>query len=1152
MDITFSATQDQDNDDGESVKLSFGNTLPTGVSAGTTDEAVVTITDDDVPSVEVSFEQGSYSVDEGDTVDVTVTLSEDPERTVTVPLTKTDQDGASSADYSGVPASVEFAPGETEQTFTFTATQDQDNDDGESVKLTFGNTLPTGVSAGTTDEAVVTITDDDVPSVSVSFEQGTYTVDEGDTVTVKVTLNADPERTVTIPITTTDQGGASSADYSGVPASITFNAGDTEVDINFTATSDSVDDDGESVKLTFGNTLPTGVSAGTTDEAVVTITDDDVPSVEVSFEQGSYSVDEGDTVDVTVTLSEDPERTVTVPLTKTDQDGASSADYSGVPASVEFAPGETEQTFTFTATQDQDNDDGESVKLSFGNTLPTGVSAGTTDEAVVTITDDDVPSVEVSFEQGSYSVDEGDTVDVTVTLSEDPERTVTVPLTKTDQDGASSADYSGVPASVEFAPGETEQTFTFSATQDQDNDDGESVKLTFGNTLPTGVSAGTTDEAVVTITDDDVPSVEVSFEQGSYSVDEGDTVDVTVTLSEDPERTVTVPLTKTDQDGASSADYSGVPASVEFAPGETEQTFTFTAASDTVDDDGESVKVGFEALPAGVSAGSTSEAIVSITDDDVPSSMTVAFGSPSYFVTEGGDVEVTVTLSEDPERSVTVPLTATNQDGASDSDYSGIPSSVSFNSGETEKSFTVEAAVDNLEDDGESVKLGFGSTLPIGVSAAINDEAIVSITNVSAQNSLAINFGASAYALTEGGTTIVVVTLSTAPGSEVTIPLTATNQGGATSEDYSGVPASVTFNADDTEVDINFTASSDSVDDDGESVKLTFGNLPAGVSAGNTDEAVVTITDDDVPSVSVSFEQGTYTVDEGSLVTVKVTLNADPERTVTIPITTTDQGGASSADYSGVPASITFNAGDTEVDINFSASSDTVDDDGESVKLAFGNTLPAGVSAGTTDEAVVTITDDDVPSVEVSFEQSSYTVDEGSLVTVKVTLNADPERTVTIPITTTDQDGASSADYSGVPANVTFVPGDTEETINFTATQDQDNDDGESVKLSFGNTLPAGVSAGTTDEAVVTITDDDVPSVSVSFEQGTYTVDEGDTVTVKVTLNADPERTVTIPITTTDQGGASSADYSGVPASITFNAGDTEVDINFTATSDSS
>ena len=57
------------------------------------------------------------------------------------------------------------------------------------------------------------------------------------------------------------------------------------------------------------------------------------------------------------------------------------------------------------------------------------------------------------------------------------------------------------------------------------------------------------------------------------------------------------------------------------------------------------------------------------------------------------------------------------------------------------------------------------------------------------------------------------------------------------------------------------------------------------------------------------------------MVTVKVTLNANPERTVTIPITTTDQDGASSADYSGVPASVTFNADDTEVDINFTASS---------------------------------------------------------------------------------------------------------------------------------------------------------------------------------------------------------------------------------------
>ena len=67
--------------------------------------------------------------------------------------------------------------------------------------------------------------------------------------------------------------------------------------------------------------------------------------------------------------------------------------------------------------------------------------------------------------------------------------------------------------------------------------------------------------------------------------------------------------------------------------------------------------------------------------------------------------------------------------------------------------------------------------------------------------------------------------------------------------------------------------------------------MPARVSAGSTSQTIVSITDDDVPAVNVSFEQATYTVAEGSTVTVKVKLSADPERSVTIPITKAHQGG---------------------------------------------------------------------------------------------------------------------------------------------------------------------------------------------------------------------------------------------------------------------
>ena len=114
----------------------------------------------------------------------------------------------------------------------------------------------------------------------------------------------------------------------------------------------------------------------------------------------------------------------------------------------------------------------------------------------------------------------------------------------------------------------------------------------------------------------------------------------------------------------------------------------------------------------------------------------------------------------------------------------------------------------------------------------------------------------------------------------------------------------------------------------------------------------------------------------------------------------------------------------------------------------------------TTDSVAVTITDDAPETVEVSFDQGSYTVAEGSTVTVKVKLDADPERTVTIPLTKANQDGASNSDYSGVPANVVFNANGHREVLYLHRHGGyDDNDDGESVKLGF-DTLPDDVTEG--------------------------------------------------------------------------------------------
>ena len=514
--FTFTAEEDDENDDGESVRLSFSVNLPPGVTAGTQDETTVTITDDDDPTVTVMFDTPSYAVAEGGMQTVTITLSADPERTVVIPIETANQGGATSTDYTGVPANVTFNSGDTARTFTFAATDDTEDDDEESVMLSFGSVLPADVTVGTPDSSIVSITDDDDPAVTVQFGAASYTVAEGSSRTVTVELSADPERTVVIPIETTSQGGADATDYSGVPGNVTFNSGDTARTFTFAATDDTEDDDGESVRLSFGASLPADVTAGTPDASIVTITDDDVPGVTVSFGQSAYTVPEGDTVTVTIALSADPERTVTIPLTTTDQGSASSADYS-VPTSVTFDAGEVSKTITFTATADTEDDDDESVRLSFGAMPDPRVNPGATDEA--TITDDDDPFVEVQFAQNSYTVPEGGTQAVTITLSADPERTVEIPIMATNQGSATSADYT-VPASVTFNTGQMSQTITFTATDDTEDDDGESVRLSFGPMPDARVNPGTTNAATVSITDDDDPFVEVQFSQDSYTAPE--------------------------------------------------------------------------------------------------------------------------------------------------------------------------------------------------------------------------------------------------------------------------------------------------------------------------------------------------------------------------------------------------------------------------------------------------------------------------------------------------------------------------------------------------------------------------------------------------------------------------------------------------------
>ncbi len=165
-----------------------------------------------------------------------------------------------------------------------------------------------------------------------------------------------------------------------------------------------------------------------------------------------------------------------------------------------------------------------------------------------------------------------------------------------------------------------------------------------------------------------------------------------------------------------------------------------------------------------------------------------------------------------------------------------------------------------------------------------------------------------------------------------------------------------------------------------------------------------------------------------------------------------------------------------------------------------------------------------VVAVTVSFDAATYTAsEEGADATVTVNLSADPEREVVIPIVAEAANGGRASDFTLTSQTVTIASGSTSGTFRVRATDDQIDDDGETVELSFGG-LPNGVTAGAQATASVSITDEDTRGViyssqSVRVPEGTVTTADVFTLKlatqpsndVRVTFDEDPDQQLDIP-----------------------------------------
>ena len=423
--------------------------------------------------VKVSLDATAYVVEEGDTVQVTVTLAEAPqEGPVYIRFTLTPENGATRSEFrawsSSSSDSLRFATGQTTDWIKIRADDDTLNDDGETITLCLDDLPdPYATLAGLNCATINILDNDDPNSVQVSFSRGNYWASEdGNPAWPRISVHPVPDREITIPITFTRGGGLSASDHGAVATSVTFGPGLYGVHgdghlsdnrsyasfpIEIWAVVDDHDDDGEYIDLAFGALPPfvteeTRVWFNDNEFTEVSVTDSTnraltqrmrvtFADAELEAKEGLYEIGTVATVRVQLSRPRNKESTVTIPITVTRHGTTTAADYAGadIPSSITFLPGQTEYSFRVRAVNDDIDDDDEYLTLSFG-TLPELVYAGDTSSVRINLVDNDDPPVQVSFEQANYEVTstyrEGSSVyarvRVTVKLSALPERFVDV------------------------------------------------------------------------------------------------------------------------------------------------------------------------------------------------------------------------------------------------------------------------------------------------------------------------------------------------------------------------------------------------------------------------------------------------------------------------------------------------------------------------------------------------------------------------------------------------------------------------------------------------------------------------------------------------------------------------------------------------------
>ena len=1111
--------------------------------------ATVTIVDKDPTLVTLSAPTGSIS-ENGGTKTLTLKLGRplvSPE-VLTVPLNfggvanRNSEYTVACASAGGVQcnnlnsgnASVTFtgstggANASATATLTITGIEDNVEEGSESVTVSLGTldansgtNLDGGASGSGLSSGSVDFNLSEIPTIT--FERDNYEVTEGGTLDVVLVLSQELEGWV-IGVFDYEYESAGRRDTQFDSEIFSwFEPGETRLSVSVPIAQDDHYERDETFRLEvrYAREYPTrggsnvrtnihgtklhGPPPATT---TITIRDDEEAQAGVTVRPVSLPVTEGgQPQDYRLVLNRAPAANVTVIATSQNERRAQVHSGQDAPArqtTLTFTPGNWNEPQPVSVTAMQDADTHDHVVRIDHEVRGTGEYANVTaEQMVVVITDDDTevqPLISIYPDSGR-AITEGSTARFRVIATPAPSGSIDVNVTV-----AESGDFadSGQTGARTVTIGNGGRTGFLHVTTDNDSDDEANGAITATVDPGNGYDPDAVfDSASITVQDnDDATRPEASFAASSSSAGEGaGTRNIQVDF--DPVLTTGITL-RYDVSGNATGggnDYSISGAgSLQVSAGASSASIPVSIIDDSTDEPNETVRLTLTS-GSGYQLGAQTVHTLTITDnDDPPPATPVVSISGGGTITEGGTATFNLSATPAPQSQITVNVDVVDSGSFAGSGQSG-SRQVTIGTG---GSGTLTVTTDNDSTDEPDGSLtatiasgqGYSPSSSNGsASVAVNDDDLPPPTPA-----VSISGGG---AITEGGTATFTLSASPAPQGSISVTVNVTQSGNFARGGQTGTRR-ITIGGSGTAT-FSVTTNNDSTDEPNGSISAAVRSGTGYTVHSQSGSYSVTVNDDDEPLPQISISRDAASVGEGQAASFTLSANPTPTADLVVHLDISQRGDFAADGATGAKT-VTFPANTATATHTVA----TVDDDSDERD----GTVTARVVSrshyrvASTNEASVSVTDDDVPvpEIRVTSEQATRPAFRDGIdfegATLKFTLHADvaPEADLEVTVQVDEPGNAFVNSADAGTRQVTIPARQRQATLSVRTIDDSIVEDPSSATVT--TTVQSGtgytVAAAPRNEAESIIHDNDgLPTLSISDGSA----EEGDEVYFQVTLS---------------------------------------------------